>query len=247
MIDTPHAEVDLWLSPQPDSLDGATARHYEMMLSPAEKTRWQRFMRAADRDRFLHARALTRTVLSRYLGDLAPAQLSFSQGSWGKPTLAALVDGQQLFFNLSHTQGIAVLAVTRAGEVGVDVEALERKVELLALSERYFAAAEHRQIAALAGDARRERFFSVWTLKEAYLKARGLGLSLGLDSFAFDYQHDTAIRLHETASVHSGGGWFFRLLRYQGFRIALALQHSSTAPVQLTLRHGQPGQTFVRV
>src|SRR5690606_35000212 len=103
-------------------------------------------------------------------------------------------------FNLSHTRGMAVLAVTRAGEVGVDVESVQRRVELLALSERYFAASEHRRIAQLSGPAQREQFFRVWTLKEAYLKACGLGLRIALDSFAFDCAHDyRSVQLHMDA------------------------------------------------
>lgn len=240
MADTQSARVDLWLSPEPATLDTATATRYENMLSESERLRWQRFLQPADRERFLHARALTRSVLAGYMGDLEPRQVLFSQGSWGKPTLAHPAGGPRIFFNLSHTRGMAVLAVTRAAEVGVDVESLERRVELLALSERYFAAMEHDQIAQLSGQAQRERFFAIWTLKEAYLKARGLGLHFGMDSFAFDCS-TLAIHLEESAAAQSGGGWLFRLLERGQFRIALALQHQSAAVLEVRMHQGQPG------
>jgi 4'-phosphopantetheinyl transferase len=251
MTDNSCVEVDLWLSPEPLQLDAHKARQYEAMLSAAEKQRWQRFLQAGDRDRFLHARALTRTVLARYLGDVEPAALAFSQGSWGKPTLAhsAHAQGRQErmpFFNLSHTRGMAVLAVTAAAEIGVDVESIDRRVEVLALSERYFSAREHEQILQLSDRQQRERFFAVWTLKEAYLKARGLGLRLALDSFSFDCS-TLAIHLEESEAAHSGGGWRFRLLEQGEFRIALALQHKSAASLIVHVRQGQPGDTFLAI
>jgi 4'-phosphopantetheinyl transferase len=162
-------------------MDTALARPYAALLSADEQTRWQRFARAADRQRFLLSRALLRTVLGDYLS-LEPRELRFVSDEWGKPHLSA---EPSLHFNLSHTQGMVALAVSRRAPVGVDVENMERVVDAEALTARYFAPEELFALQTLPPNARRAHFLRLWTLKEAYVKALGLGLRIPLDSFAF--------------------------------------------------------------
>ncbi len=94
-------------------------------------------------------------------------------------------------FNLSHTSGLVVCGVSGGAEIGVDVEAISRDAPDMALARRYFAAAEYEALRQLPHHDQRKRFFTYWTLKEAYVKARGIGLSLPLDGFAFESTDDS--------------------------------------------------------
>jgi 4'-phosphopantetheinyl transferase len=150
-------------------------------LSMDERMRADRFMFDRDRHVFIAAHALLRHVLGVALGDHA---LRFRIERYGKPELDGMFDGA-VRFNLSHTHGMAVCAVCRHYPVGIDVEAIDRNVDVEALARRFFAPAEYDRIAAAAPAARGEIFFRLWTLKEAIIKAIGDGLSLPLKDFAF--------------------------------------------------------------
>ena len=162
------------------SLDlGATgAARFAPTLSPDERRRAARFHFARDRDRFTVARGVLRTLLGGYLG-IAPAELAFAYGDHGKPELV----GGPLRFNVSHSAGVALCAVTRVREVGVDVEAHRGDFATEEIADRFFSSAERTALRALPARRRCEAFFACWTRKEAYIKARGLGLSLALDAF----------------------------------------------------------------
>ncbi|MBK8265714.1 MAG: 4'-phosphopantetheinyl transferase superfamily protein [Nannocystis sp.] len=179
--------VDLWWIDPREIRDPEALERLAAWLSADEVARRGRFVFERHRHDFLIARALVRGVLARYTG-IEPAGLRFSAGPHGRPALAPGCAGAAagLRFNLSHTEGRAVLAVA-CDEIGVDVEASARKGEPAKIAERFFAPAE---VAALRGlvdeAAQRERFFAYWTLKEAYIKGVGVGVGLGLDNFWFD-------------------------------------------------------------
>jgi 4'-phosphopantetheinyl transferase len=153
------------------------------LLDAEERRRAERFYFDRDRRTFVAAHALLRRLISSLL-PAAPEAWSFALGSHGKPRIAGPVASTDLEVNLSHTEGLVVAAAARGLVLGVDVERHTRTVDL-ALAGRYFASAEVRAFEMLPAEARRERFFRLWTLKEAYIKAVGLGLTLPLDSFAF--------------------------------------------------------------
>lgn len=226
--------VELWLAPVAATYDAAQLAAYETLLSVDEQARWRRFHRAVDRQRFLVGRAFMRCVLADRLGQRDPAALQFTQQLHGKPVLGG-ADGGKLHFNLSHTDDMLVLALSRRHCVGVDVEAITRKVELLALAERYFAAHEYAELRVLDDTAQRERFFRLWTLKEAWLKARGLGLRVPLDNFSFTADSACpAIEFSPQLQEHAGE-WQFRTFARDRFRIALAVQCAAPTPLQIVL------------
>jgi 4'-phosphopantetheinyl transferase len=105
--------------------------------------------------------------------------------AYGRPHVEAPASGRDLHFNLSHADGLVALAVAGEREIGVDVENVTRGLDLDRLAPYAFAAAEADAFAQAAETEKRSVFFAFWTLKEAYIKARGMGLSLGLDGFAF--------------------------------------------------------------
>lgn len=169
-------QVDLDAAPAPEALAS---------LSPAEEARAARFVFRRDRERYVAAHAALRQLLSFPAGRPA-AELAFAEGEFGKP---ALVDCPGLQFNLSHSGGMALIAIGRGFEIGVDVE-LERAVpDALELAANYFTPDELRMLAALPADARDHAFLVGWTRKEAFLKALGLGITVDLRSVEVGLQN----------------------------------------------------------
>jgi 4'-phosphopantetheinyl transferase len=154
----------------------------ERILAQDERERADRYVRAEDRSRFIVGRGVLRTILGSYTG-LDPDHLRFGYNPFGKPALAAAAEGQAIHFNVSHADGLALIAVTGAREVGVDVERIRPDLGTGEIAERFFSRVEVAALRALPAARRLEAFFACWTRKEAYLKARGEGLSLPLDRF----------------------------------------------------------------
>jgi 4'-phosphopantetheinyl transferase len=145
-------------------------------LSADERARADRFRFPDDRARFVAARGIVRTLLGRYLGR-APADLRFTYGGHGKPALAEPDAASGLRFNLSHAEDVALVAVARGREVGVDIERVRPLPDLDAVAAVMFSLAERALLAAAPPDRRHDLFFKIWTHKEAYLKALGSGVS----------------------------------------------------------------------
>lgn len=173
-------EVHIWRIPleQPD----AVRRAFFETLADDERRKAERFRFEKDRRHFVAGRGGLRAILSRYL-DLEPEQLRFSYNRYGKPTLVAETGGRDLSFNLSHAAGVALCALTRGREVGVDVEFIREDFAGLDIAERFFSLKEVEALRALPPDVRAPAFFNCWTRKEAYIKALGEGLSHPLDTF----------------------------------------------------------------
>lgn len=157
-------------------------------LSPDERLRAQRFRFQEHETRFVVGRGLLRTLLGRYLR-ASPERLQFRYTSHGKPELAPCTGGN-LSFNLSHTGGVALVAVTLDRHIGVDVERVPPQGwDYQEIASRFFSPGEVARINALPSHARLYGFFTCWTLKEAYLKAVGVGLSMPLNQFEVVFGH----------------------------------------------------------
>ncbi|MGE3886335.1 MAG: 4'-phosphopantetheinyl transferase superfamily protein [Vicinamibacterales bacterium] len=156
---------------------------YRALLGPAERERESRFHFDADRERFVIGRALARIQLSRYLGG-DPRRWAFVTNAHGRPELVAREGVSTFGFNVSHTRGLVAFAMARTRDVGVDVECIDRALTH-DVADRFFAPAEVAALRALPERDQARVFFDYWTLKEAYIKARGMGLALPLRRFAF--------------------------------------------------------------
>lgn len=157
---------------------------YRTLLSPDEAARASRFFFADDALRFIVGRALVRTLLSRY-ANVEPQAWPLAIDGHGRPVLAGHPNGApDLRFNLTHTRGLVACAVTVGREVGVDVEHIGRTLTH-EVPERFFSPREVADLRALPADEQARVFFDYWTLKESYIKARGLGLALPLRHFTF--------------------------------------------------------------
>jgi 4'-phosphopantetheinyl transferase len=158
---------------------------YERLLTADELQRARRFLQAGDRERFLIGRALARTMLSQS-AEVRPADWHFAIDDHGRPHLASRPSGApDLRFNLSHTPGLIACAVTVGRELGVDVEHIGRQLVHDNIPERFFSAREVADLRARPETEQPVMFFDYWTLKESYIKARGLGLALPLGQFSF--------------------------------------------------------------
>ena len=186
------AEIHVWRL----DLNEVRRSHEALLpcLSKDERERASRFHFQKDREHFVAARGVLRVLLGRYL-NLTPEELRFKYSSYGKPSLDVGPDGERLRFNLSHSHERALLAFTRAGELGVDLEFMRADFACHEVAERWFSDREVEMFSALPGSLRIEGFFNCWTRKEAYVKARGEGLSRPLKSFSVSLAPDEAARL----------------------------------------------------
>ncbi len=169
----------------------ARIRQLRSVLSDDEGTRADRFYAARDRDHFVVGRGSLRTILGRYLG-VSADRLTFKAGPFGKPMLSGEWQDTQLEFNLSHSKGLAVLALAGGRRVGVDIEAVRPIREMDGLVMRFFSTNEQEAFLKVPIERRPAAFFRTWTRKEAYIKAIGTGLSTPLDSFDVGVDHDSA-------------------------------------------------------
>ena len=173
-------EVHVWSAPL--DLDRESTARLRCLLSRDERDRAERYRSATDRDRFVVARGLLRCILGRYLGT-PPERLRFCFGSHGKPSLAGKEGGADLEFSVSHSSGLALYALARHRQVGIDVEQVRPIGDIEQLVERYFSLSEQAAFRALSRQQQLEGFYRCWTRKEAFVKAKGLGLTFPLDRF----------------------------------------------------------------
>jgi 4'-phosphopantetheinyl transferase len=190
-------QVHVWYVFSDGVTDAGLLQRYAAMMSPDERARHERFMFVKDRHQFLVTRGVLRTLLARYTG-AEPRACAFASNAYGRP---ALMGGATVDFNVSHTRGLVACAIARVPEVGVDVEDIERGAFSRDIARRYFSAAEADALDAVPEAARVSRFFDYWTLKEAYIKARGMGLSLPLDGFSMHPAAGGPPRIRFTATI----------------------------------------------
>jgi 4'-phosphopantetheinyl transferase len=202
------------------------------ILADEERNRVARFRCAVARNEFLVARGLLRILLGHYLG-LEPRRLAFCVGPQGKPFLTT---EPKLQFNLAHSHGLALFAVSGRCEVGVDVERVRTFANDLGIAERYFSRREAEILRGLEPERRSEAFFHTWARKEAVLKASGEGLALGLEGVEVSVASGDEARLLRVNGTEEGARrWTLQALTpAAGYVGALAVQGTGT---RLTCRH----------
>jgi 4'-phosphopantetheinyl transferase len=201
------APIRVWYADVADvfAVDGREARAVDQLLEP-ERARYLRFLHDEDRRMFLLGRVMARAAVGQALG-VAPAAWTWCEGPRGRPGIGGC--DSRLDFNLAHSGGTVVCAVSPGGLVGVDVESRRRPSLEPALVDRCCAPDEALDVRA-RGDNWRDRFLQYWTLKESYLKAVGLGISVPLAEVRFTI--DPAPRARFTGSLEGADeGWTFAL------------------------------------
>ena len=218
----PHpTRVDLWFTFPDEVHDTNLLQRYRLLLSEEEIRREKQFYFKKDRHRFLVTRALVRTVLSRY-APVTPEGWLFSTSPHGKPCIANDTSlTSELSFNVSHTQGLIVLGVTRDMALGIDAEMVRVRRAPLDMANTYFSSEEMSAIALVPPQLQQDRFFQYWTLKESYLKARGAGLSIPLDKFSFRFAAPDRVSLSTHAELKDEPSrWRFWQLRPTPYHLA---------------------------
>lgn len=214
-----------------DEIDADHWPRYLDLLDEAERRRHDELLRPGAQRQFLLGRAMLRSALATRL-DCPPSSLRFQPRADGKPELAAPAAGWR--FNLSHSRDWVVLALGEAEEIGVDVEHHGRRNDIDGIAERFFTAEEYRELATLAPAARRQRFFELWTLKEAYVKALGRGIATALAGTRFEYltADRAALHLSGAALCHrSVRCWHFQLdADYSVAAVALGERGAEATP-----------------
>jgi 4'-phosphopantetheinyl transferase len=221
-----------------DSLDEAAIAAAVSVLSDGERAQYRRFHFARDARDYAAAHALLRATLSRY-GDRTPERWRFDKDANGKPFL---IDdgGCRLSFSLSHTHGMVACAVTKDADVGVgigvDVECVDRDVDTAGIAARFFAPAEAAHLTQLDADARRDRFFDLWTLKEALVKALGAGMAFSLNRRAFAVAPDGSVRLTASSDIDPQAWKFGLFTPGHRHRLAVAARRSASHAARFIIR-----------
>jgi 4'-phosphopantetheinyl transferase len=202
----------------------AALRELSRSLSPDERERARRFHFRKDAEHFVAARGVLRNLLGRYTG-IAPRLLRFSYSGHGKPSLEGGA-GARLHFNASHSNGLAIYAVARGREVGVDLEFVREDFPGFEIAEHFFSPSEVSALRALPEGERAAAFFDCWARKEAYIKARGEGLSYPLRRFTVSLSPgEPAALLHDEGDPQEAGRWsLVGLSPAEGYRAALAVR-----------------------
>lgn len=229
------ASVYVWLVPLAALGDPETAS-YRRILSADERDRLERFRVTGPAQQFLTARALLRAALAEETG-VPAGNLSFDYTAYGKPYVAAPAPARGTPCNVSHTHGLVACAIGENCTPGVDVETIERDLDVQRISDGYFCESEKEALQAQAPAERQARFFKTWTLKEAYIKARGKGLSIALDSFLVTSDDQKPTIHFDPAAGEDAGLWRLATARVDAkHQLAVAAQcpqADTTARIEL--------------
>ena len=216
------AQAHVWaipLDPGPEELDLLMAG-----LSSEERARAERYRVDEVRTRFITGRGTMRAILARYL-EATPGRLEFTYGTLGKPALSGPWAGSGLHFNLAHSRGLALLAVTWSGPVGVDVEMIRSTTDAEHLVARFFSSGESALFQTTPPERRLEAFFNLWTRKESWLKATGQGIGALLSQVEVSFlPGDPARLVRLPPETPAGAAWrLHSLAPATGFVGALAM------------------------
>jgi 4'-phosphopantetheinyl transferase len=216
-------EIHVWAAPL--AIESDLVKAFARTLAPDEKARAERFKFDKHRNRFIAGRGVLRELLGRYL-KANPQDLRFDYSSNGKPRFAAAFPGNGVHFNLSHSEDLAVMAATKIGNVGVDVECVRALKDMDHLVARFFSARESELFQTVPADEKPSAFFNLWTRKEALLKATGEGITRALSLVEVSFLPGEPARLL-AVSGDSGKAaeWSLReLAPAAGFVAAVAIQ-----------------------
>ena len=219
----------LWCAYPDDLLDEGAAQACAVLLSEEERARVQRFKFERHRRESLASNALMRVALSHDRSN-TPQTWQIKLSEYGKPRVEPK---GALQFNLSNSVALVVCLVAEGGEVGVDLEPFERSEQILKLAPNAFSPAEQAQLESLTDTQKLDRAISLWTLKESYIKARGMGLSLPLDKFSFLFDAE-GIRLEIDPSLGDAPErWQFCQVDYAGHRIAVMVDRAAAGELEM--------------
>ena len=227
--------IELFYLPVNETLEPRVLAEYQASLSPDELERLRRIAHAESRRLFLAGRGLLREVLSQRCGVDARA-IEFQYNAYGKPSLKTLIE-PPLEFNVSHTRGLAVCAISPVGQLGVDVERERRIANPLQIARRFCAPAEAAALERLPAARRVTAFLELWTLREALVKARGDSIFSSPAGFAFSLADDgpAHVAFDESSGENREEWQFFRLRLAGRYRAALAVARPASEQLEIAI------------
>lgn len=241
------AACHVWFVFQDRVRDAALLDRYRELLTERERSGEFRFHFPEDRHRYLLTRALVRTVLSLY-APISPTEWTFVANAHGRPEIAnKAMSAAGLSFNVSHTRGVVMMGVSRDRAIGVDTENVRQSPASMELAEQFCSSYEIAELRREPDENRRsERLLEIWTLKEAYVKARGVGLSMPLHQISFSLPEGRGIELAFDGSVHDHrDNWAFWMLRASpDHPAAVCVAKSGSTAAALTVRSAIPLVTY---
>jgi len=240
------SEIHLWTA----ELDDFSLAELELIclawLGKQDLQRYHRLVFERHRKQMLLSRYLLRATLSHYVDSLSLSDWRFTHNAYGKPALEQSVHPLDLFFNLSHSHGQIVLALAAHDFVGVDIEASTRSRRISRIARRYFSEAEAAELLELPEHLQLSRFYQLWTLKEAYIKACGMGLAIPLNQFSFRFAENSRICVQFDPQLNDEPvDWhFWQIDKGKNFQLSLALKLKDPA-FPLRVRIASVGQSGI--
>ena len=223
-------EIHLYFSHPEQITDPELLQRYKSLLTEDELTQMSRYYFAGHRHQYLITRALIRTSLSAYY-PVDPAEWRFGKNDYGKPQISYPEGVFPARFNLSHTDGLIMCGFARDYDIGVDVEDGKRttRAGLEGLSS-YFSAQEIEDLGKLPPEQQKQRFFDYWTLKESYIKARGMGLAIPLGKFSFKFNENNLsdFSTHPDLNDDAKNWQFWRLPMADRYQVAVAVNSANS-------------------
>lgn len=232
-------EVHVWSCSPDDIIDEEKIKFCRSLLSVEELEKYHRFISDKDKHSYLVTHALLRSALSSYV-DIAAPSWQFIVGENGKPELV-LIENQPAFtFNITHTNKLSACAISVKRSVGVDAEYVKRQSNLEAIARRMFA--EKELLHLQASKNKQQDFYYLWTLREAYVKALGTGLSGSAEQFYFDIKFDeksdkknAVVKVIENNETHDViVGWQFNIYQPESEHV-ISLAYESPQPLAVKL------------
>lgn len=227
--------LELWLHPLDSPLSDTLRASLLGLLPARERARHAAFRHEGAADEFLCGRAMLRGLRSAD-APVDPRAWAMGENRYGRPWIVGPPVGPLRWGNVSHTRGMVAVLLSDIEPAGVDVERVTRRVSPREVAHRYFSASEREALLALDDEGARGRFFDLWTLKEAFIKAKGMGLAIPLGDFSFELAREAVeVRFAPALDERSERWWFHRFDPTSEHRVALAAR-SDGAPVSLSVR-----------
>ncbi len=228
-VDSLHQEAHVWFAIPESVQDDGILQQLTAILSEEELDRYRRFHFPADRHRYLVSHALVRKTLSKYV-DISPADWTFSYGKHGRPEISN-PDVAALRFNLTHTPGLVGCVVTLDNDCGIDAELISGRHNPKGVAERMFSASECLEMRQLKDATLLDYFFTRWILREAYVKARGIGISFPTRKLHFRVDGEARVEVMFEGDLQENElDWRFHLLRPTQEHIAAIALHTGNQP-----------------
>lgn len=230
-------EIQVWYATPQILTAVATQQKFRSWLSVSELMTLNAFRFEDDRLTYLVAHALLRATLARYTGT-NPKNLQFQSNPFNKPFIAAPLDALGLHFNLSHTNGIVAIAFTKLGPVGIDAESTHQAKNVTEIAENILTPNEYVNLMQHHNADRLTRLMKYWTLKEAFVKATGVGLTYGLQTFEFDLdaQPQPIIRFLSPTDTHANDWKLHQLTLPSGHILAVAIHQPDKSNISISFK-----------